>query len=65
MKITEELIESAAKATERYRMRDYGWSQEQFNTWWYDDDRCDKEHSRTIAKIVLESAFRDQDGTLD
>jgi hypothetical protein len=57
MKITEELIESAAKATEQYRMKDYGWSQEQFNIWWYEDDRCDKEYSRIIAKIVLETAF--------
>jgi hypothetical protein len=55
-KLFDVLVEKAARAMERHAMRDYEWTDEQFEVWWTQDARCDNAERRELARIGLEAA---------
>lgn len=55
--ITEIMIETAAKALEKYRTTDFGWDDDEFDTWWNLDSRCGCNRRKEEARVVLEAAF--------
>lgn len=37
MKVTDEMVERAAKAVERFNRKPFQWTKKQFETWWTSD----------------------------
>ncbi|WP_124492403.1 hypothetical protein [Burkholderia stagnalis] len=51
-----EAAERAAKALERERCRQFEWSDEQFEIWWNNDDRCGRATLVEEARFILANA---------
>ena len=60
--MTKELIEQAALALEKDKVRQYGWNREEFRIWCYSDRRGiesfaeSKRQAKIVLKIVEKSA---------